>query len=68
LGIIGRNAAVRLEDTVLFVGNDGTVRIVSGYDSRIISHLPVQRDIGRVTDKNTIVMTAWNSLSTGTSS
>jgi hypothetical protein len=65
LGLIGRNAAVRLEDTVLFVGNDGTVRIVSGYDSRIISHLPVQRDIGRVTDKNTIVMTAWNSLTTG---
>lgn len=65
IGIIGRAAAARLDDTILFVASDGTVRQVQGYDGVLVSTPAVQRAVGSVTDKSTIVGTAWNSLSTG---
>lgn len=65
LGLIGAEAATRLDRDIYWGASDGTVRKMEGYGGTIISNPSVERAIGSVIDKSTIRSFGWNARSIG---
>jgi hypothetical protein len=59
LGILCKYSMRDLNDVVMFVASDGTVRMLDGYTPRRISTHAQERDIDAVTDKDSITATAY---------
>jgi hypothetical protein len=62
LGVMCRHSVRSLNDVPMFVASDGTVRMMSGYSPERISTHDVERAIDSVSDKDTIIATAYSSL------
>lgn len=60
LGILCKYTMRDLNDVVMFVASDGTVRMLDGYTPRRISTHAQERDIDAVTDKDSITATAYS--------
>ena len=60
LGCMAKHSVVDLNDIVIFVASDGTVRMLNGYQPMKISNHAVERDIDSITDKDSIRATAYN--------
>lgn len=59
LGVLCRHSMKDLNDVVIFVASDGTVRMLDGYTPVRISTHAVERSIASVSDKDSITATAY---------
>lgn len=62
MGLMCRHSVRDLNDVPFFVASDGTVRMMAGYAPERVSTHDVERAIDSVTDKDSIVATAYPSL------
>lgn len=53
------NSLATVEQSVCWVANDRTVRMLSGYEAQRVSQASVERDIQSVVDPSTINATSW---------
>lgn len=60
LGILCKHSMRDLNDVVIFVASDGTVRMLDGYTPRRISTHAQERAIDQVSDKDSITATAYS--------
>ncbi len=60
LGCLCRHSVKDLNDVLIYVASDGTVRLLNGYQPERISTHAVERDIDAVADKDSITATAYS--------
>ena len=65
IGIIGPEAVAKLDRAMVWVANDGTVRMMQGYGGVRISNYSVERAIGGLLDPSVIQLFGWNQKDTG---
>lgn len=59
IGLFAANSVATVEQTLAFVANDRSVRMLNGYEARKISSHAVDRDIEKIVDPNEIIATSW---------
>lgn len=59
IGLLGAQTVATVNQTLAFVANDRTVRLIEGYNAQRISNHGVERDIQNISDASTIVATSW---------
>jgi len=60
LGCLSAASVAAVGQTLVWVASDGTVRLMQGYDGKVISSAPLQRLIEAEPDKSAIEATAWS--------
>lgn len=59
IGCLAADSVATVEQTLAWVANDRTVRMLAGYEARRISTHDVERSIEDLADKSTIRATSW---------
>lgn len=59
IGLFAANSVATVEQTLAFIANDRSVRMLSGYEAQKISTHAVDRDIEKIIDPDEIVATSW---------
>lgn len=59
VGCLAAGSVQRLEQSIMFVAEDRTVRMFAGYEARRVSNHAVERDIEALTDRNVLKSATW---------